>query len=101
MLENHTALQSQLTNITEADQPIYLNQEHDSFKRTHYGFHPTLNAPMWIAPAPTTIASHAVCRDADQLLSYRSVADVLTVLESRSGAKFKFYPDTTTVALSG
>ena len=46
---------------------------------------------MWIAPVPTTIVSHAVCRDTEQILSYSSVDDVFTVVDSRSGAKLKFY----------
>jgi len=89
-------LQHKLTNVTEAEQPIYLNQVHENFKCTHYGFHPSLNAPMWIAPVPTTIISHTVCRDSEQLLSYNSVDDVFTVVNSRSKAQLKFYPDKVT-----
>ena len=34
-----STLQHKFTNVTEAEQPIYLNQVHEDFKCTHYGFH--------------------------------------------------------------
>ena len=47
--------ESQLNNVTEAENPIYLNQVHDDFKCSKYGYHPLLNAPMWLGPVPTIV----------------------------------------------
>ena len=73
-------MRHQLTNVIEADEPIYLNQVHDKFKCTHHGTHPLLNAPMWLAPVPTTIVSHAVCRESGQLLRYNCDDDIFNIV---------------------
>ena len=44
-------------------------QVHDKFKCTHKGKHPLLNAPMWLAPAPITIVSHAARRESGQTIN--------------------------------
>ena len=64
------AYEDQLANVVDAEHPIYLYQVHEDFKRAKRGYHPLLNAPMWLGLAPTTVVSLAVRRDSGQALHH-------------------------------